>query len=80
MTNDDDEEFFTNYFKSHCHPTCPDITVQEIEQKKTQFLAQVAVKMGLGTVDPRPRTVKEVKTIHQLQHCSPDPTTQSDCI
>ena len=47
MKNDDDEESFSNYFKSHCHPKCPDITVQQIEHKKTQFLAQVAAKFGL---------------------------------
>ena len=81
MKNDDDEEFFSNYFKSHCHPKCPDITVQQIEQKKTNFLAQVAVKFGLEDVDPQSRTVKEVvkTTPHQL-HCSPDPAIQSDCM
>jgi dephospho-CoA kinase len=70
VKNDDDEDSFSNYFKSHCHPECPDITVQQIEQKKTQFLAQVAEKFGLETVDPQSSTVKEVKTAHQLQHYS----------
>jgi hypothetical protein len=60
----DGEETYTHYFKSKCHPTCPDIIVEEIEQKRKMYCAQIAGSLQLDFGDAKSQTVKEVNPTH----------------
>ena len=66
MMNDDGEQTYSHYFKSKCHPACPDIIVKEIEAKKKFHLGQVQVSLGLDSVGVQSRTVKEVKSVESI--------------
>ena len=61
MTSQDGEQTFSHYFKSKCHPACPDITVTAIKDKTAFHLLKVQDNLGLESLaDVRTLTVKEV--------------------
>lgn len=53
----DGEEYFTHYFQSGCHPVCPDIFVEEIDEKKRQFVRGLEVSFAAA----KPKESKSYK-------------------
>ena len=47
------DERYTHYFRSSCHPTCPDIQVQEIDDKWAEYISAAKTALSLDDVDVR---------------------------
>ena len=44
---------YTHYFKSGCHPTCPDIRVQSIDDKCAEYISEAKAALSLDEFDFR---------------------------
>jgi len=58
--NEFDDVVFTHYFKSNCHPNCPEIVLKANADKVKAYVLEVAKYLTLQDVDIQPRSVKQV--------------------
>ena len=47
------DDRYTHYFKSGCHPTCPDIRVQSIDDKCAEYISEAKAALSLDEFDFR---------------------------
>ena len=47
------DERYTHYFRSNCHPTCPDIQVHEIDDKWAEYISAAKTALSLDDVQVR---------------------------
>ena len=60
VQDDHGDEVFTHYFKSGCHPECPDIIVNAIEQKAHKYITEVQQNLGFDLGEIPSVTVAQI--------------------
>jgi len=63
QVNEFDEVVFTHYFKSNCHPNCPEIVVKANADKVKSYVLEISRFLMLQDADIQPRSVKQVSLV-----------------